>query len=76
MTSGVFLFGYQNEDIRELKQRQRRRQQQRHKFAYLVGKNNSFARSARAFFTFVYFFAVVSKTTWNSQLEDKFLFST
>ena len=46
-----------------LKQRQRSRQQERHKFAYLVGKNNSFARSARAFFIFVHFFAVVSKTT-------------
>ena len=54
---------------RELKQRQRRRQRERHKFAYLVGKNNSFARPARAFFTFVHFFAVVSKTTtWNSQI--------
>ena len=49
--------------IRELKQRQRRRQRERHKFAYLVGKNNSFARPARAFFTFVHLFAVVSKTT-------------
>ena len=48
---------------RELKQRQRRRQPERHKFAYLVGKNNSFARPARAFFIFVHFFAVVSKTT-------------
>ena len=55
--------------VRELKQRQRRRQRKRHKFAYLVGKNNSFARPARAFFTFVHFFAVVSKTTtWNSQI--------
>ena len=50
-------------DIRELKQGQRRRQQERHKFASLVEKNNSFARSARAFFTFVHFVAVVSKTT-------------
>ena len=50
-------------NIRELKQRQRRRQRERHKCAYLVGKNNSFARPARAFFTFVHFFAVVSKTT-------------
>ena len=49
--------------IRELKQRQRRRQQERHEFAYLVGKNNSIARPARAFFTFVHFVAVVSKTT-------------
>ena len=50
-------------NIRELKQRQRRRQRERHKFAYLVDKNNSFARPARAFFTFVHFVAVVSKTT-------------
>ena len=35
--------------IRELKLRQRRQQRERHKFAYLVGKNNSFARPARAF---------------------------
>ena len=46
-----------------IKQRQGRRQRERHKFAYLAGKNNSFARPARAFFTFVHFFAVVSKTT-------------
>ena len=39
-----------------LKQRQRRRQRECHKFPYLVGKNNSFARPARAFFTFVHFF--------------------
>ena len=74
----------EKDDIRELKQRQRRRQRERHKFAYLVGKNNSFARPAPAFFTFVHFFAVVCKTTtWNSQievlwrtsaLEDKFSF--
>ena len=49
--------------IRELKQRQRRRQRERHKFAYLVGKSNSFARPARAFFTFVHLFAAFSKTT-------------
>ena len=54
---------------RELKQRQRRRQRERHKFEYLVGTNNSFARLARAFFTFVHFFAIVSKTTTlNSQI--------
>ena len=65
MISGV-MFKLIN---RELKQRQRRRQRERHKCAYLVGKNNSFARPARAFFTFVHFFAVVSKTTtWNSQI--------
>ena len=49
--------------IRELYHRRRRRQRERHKFAYLVGKNNRFARHARAFFIFVHFFAVVSKTT-------------
>ena len=48
---------------RVLKQRQRRRQREGHKFAYLVVKNKSFARPTRAFFTFVHFFAVVSKTT-------------
>ena len=46
----------------ELKQRQRRRQQERHKFTYLVGKNNSFARPARAFFAVVHSFAFVSQT--------------
>ena len=50
-------------ESRELKQRQRRPQRERHEFAYLVVKNNSFARPARAFFTFVHFVAVVSKTT-------------
>ena len=43
-----------------------------------VGKNNSFARPVRVFFTFVHFFAVVSKTEvlWTtSLLEDKFSFS-
>lgn len=48
---------------RELKQQQRRRQGERHKFAYLVGNNNSCARPARAFFTFVHFFPTVCKTT-------------
>ena len=52
-----------DEKNREFQQRQQRRQQELHKFAYLVGKNNSFARPARAFFTFVHFFAVVSNTT-------------
>ena len=50
--------------FRELKQRQRElKQREHHKFAYLVGKNNSFARPARAFFSFVHFFAVVCKIT-------------
>ena len=45
-------------NVRDLKQRQRPQQRERHKFAYL-----------RAFFTFVYFFAVVRKTaTWNNQI--------
>ena len=43
--------------------KQRRRQQERHKFVYLVGKSNNPAHLARAFFTFVHFFAVVNKTT-------------
>ena len=33
----------------------RGRQQERHKFAYLIMKNNSFARCARAFFIFGHF---------------------
>jgi len=49
-----------------LKQRERRRE--RHKFAYQVGKNNSFARLARAFFTFVHFFVFSQTTTCNSQV--------
>ena len=39
-------------DIMELKQPRRRRQQERRKFAYLIMKNGSFARFARAFFIF------------------------
>ena len=38
-----------------LKQPRRRPQQERHKFAYLTMKNNSFARFARAFLIFVHF---------------------
>ena len=37
---------------REFTQPGRRRQQEGHKFAYLIVKNNSFARFARAFFIF------------------------
>ena len=37
---------------RELTQPRRRRQQDRHKFAYLTMKNSSFARFARAVFIF------------------------
>ena len=53
-----------------LKQWQRRPQRERHKFAYLVGKNNSFARPARVFFTFVHFFAVSCKSTWSFSKDD------
>ena len=62
--------------IRELTQPRRRRQQELHKFAYLIMNNNRFARFARAFFifdisqTFSFFlwlemtcFAVL-RTTW------------
>ena len=38
--------------IREPTQPQRRRQQEPHKFSYLVVKNNNFARFARAVFIF------------------------
>ena len=41
--------------IRNLKQPRRRRQQERHEFAYLIMKYSSFARFARAFFHFLTF---------------------
>ena len=65
LNSQRISWGHQHgsRSIKELKQRKRRLQRERHKFAYFVGKNNSFARPARALFTFVHFFAVVSKTT-------------
>ena len=47
-------------NFRELKQRQRRRQRERHKTIGLISKNN---RSARALYVFVHFFAVLCKTT-------------
>ena len=47
----IQLFGY-GWKLRELTQPRRRRQQERHKFAYLIVKNNSFARFARAVFIF------------------------
>ena len=47
-------------DIRELKQRGRRRQRQRRKIIGLMSKNN---HSARAFYILVHFFAVLCKTT-------------
>ena len=54
---------------RDLKQGRRRRLRERNKFAYSVGKNNSFARPARAFHILIHFFAVlVLTTTWNDQI--------
>ena len=52
--------------IRELKQPRRRRQHERHKFAYLTMKNSIFTRFARASFIFWHFEDVlVLSTTWN-----------
>ena len=52
--------------FRELKQPRRRRQQKRHKSAYLTMKNSIFARFARAFFIFWHLEDVlVLSTTWN-----------
>ena len=48
---------------RDLKQGRRRRLRKRNKFAYSVGKNNSFARPARAFHILIHFFAVLVLTT-------------
>ena len=57
------------QNIRHLKQGRRRRLRERNKFAYSVGKNNSFARPARAFHILIHFFAVlVLTTTWNDQI--------
>ena len=51
---------------RELKQPQRQRKQNPHKFAYLTIKNSIFARFARAFVIFWHFEDVlVLSTTWN-----------
>ena len=49
--------------IRELKQPRRRRQQERHKFAYLTMKNSTFARFARAFFIFGHLADVLDLST-------------
>ena len=55
--------------FRDLKQGRRRRLGERNKFAYSVGKNNSFARPARAFHILIHFFGVlVLTTTWNDQI--------
>ena len=52
-----------NSLIREIKQPRRRRQRERHKFAYLTKKNNSFARYARAVFVFLHFADVLVLST-------------
>ena len=49
--------------IRELNQPRRRRQQERHKFAYLTMKNSTFARFARAFFIFGHLADVLDLST-------------
>ena len=49
--------------VREFKQPRRRRQQERHKFAYLTMKNNTFARFARAFFIFGHLADVLDLST-------------
>ena len=57
-------FAVQN--IRELKQPRRRRQQKTHKFAYLTMKNSIFALFSRAYFIFWHFEDVlVLSMTWN-----------
>ena len=50
-------------NIRELKQSRRRRQQERHKFAYLTMKNSTFARFGRAFFIFGHLADVLDLST-------------
>ena len=52
-----------NKNNRELKQPRRRRQQERHKFAHLTMKNNTFARFARAFFIFGHLADVLDLST-------------
>ena len=48
---------------RELKQTRRRRQQERHNFAYLTMKNSTFAHFARAFFIFGHLADVLDLST-------------
>ena len=49
--------------IRELKQPRRRRQPERHKFAYLTMKNSTFARFACAFFIYGHLADVLDLST-------------
>ena len=52
-TCSTIIFPHStNQIIRELSQPRRRRQQERLNFAYMIVKNNSFARFARAVFIF------------------------
>ena len=60
---------------RELKQPRRRRQQERHKFAYLTMKNGSSARYSHAFFIFGHFKHVLVLSTcfavvWTTRAYD------
>ena len=64
-----------NQIVRELKQPRRRRQQERHKFAYLTMKNSIFARYSRAFFIFGHFEHVLVLSTcfavmWTTRAYD------
>ena len=62
----MFAIHIPTHENREFTQPRRRRQQERHKFAYLTVKNNRFARFARAVFTFGHSADVlVLSTTWN-----------
>ena len=66
LVSEAVLWQSANTSNRELKQPRQRRHQERHKFAYLTIKNNSFARFACAFFIFSHFADIlVLSTTWN-----------
>ena len=50
--SGTYVYVAKPANNREFTQPRRRRQQERHKFAYLTVKDNRFARFARAVFIF------------------------
>ena len=62
-TCSTLIFPRSTNQIRELKQPQRQRQQERQEFPYLTRKNNSFARFARAFFIFKYLAGVLVLST-------------
>ena len=52
---GIGAGAFERSSNREFKQPRRRRQQERHKFAYLTMKNNSFGRFAQTVVIFVHF---------------------